>query len=54
MIKIFYEGYRIKGKKEGDLEIRGKKLTSKYNKDVTKYNISKIYETIIFINDNTF
>ena len=31
-----------------------KKITSKYNKEVTKYNISKKYETIIFINNNTF
>ena len=31
-----------------------KKITSKYNKEVIKYNISKIYETIIFTNDNTF
>ena len=31
-----------------------KKITSKSNKDITKYNISKIYESIIFINDNIF
>ena len=31
-----------------------KKITSKNNKDIIKYNISKIYETIICINDNTF
>lgn len=43
-----------KGKNEEDLGIGKKKLTSKSNKDIIKYNISKIYETLIFINDNTF
>ena len=42
-----------KDKKEEDLEI-DKKMTYKSNKDIIKYNISKIYETINCINDNTF
>ena len=40
-------------KNEEALEI-GKKIKSKTNKDIIKYNISKIYETINCINDNTF
>ena len=43
-----------KDKKEEDLEIGKKKIASKANKDIIKYNISKIYETINCINDNTF
>ena len=31
---------------------QGKKMNSKYNKDIIKYNISNIYEPIILINDN--
>ena len=34
------------------IEIGKKKITSKSNKVLSKYNISKIYETINFINDN--